>query len=198
MWPTSEQTACTLAGGMPALRQIISNCGNKLVRGRLRLQSRLQTFCWAARLLGIIAKWFHGTSTSWPPGGAQGFPLLLPLPLPFPRAVCLTCMSEIITFELASPSRGLSIRKWPYFCNISVGESVLICGSPHLGRVSDIWGRAPGKEREFSQREVVGQAPWVPSAVWNASLPWTRTRALWSRFHCYSHISNKATKIQKK
>lgn len=31
MWLTSEQAACTLAGGISALRRVTSNCGNKLV-----------------------------------------------------------------------------------------------------------------------------------------------------------------------
>lgn len=117
MWPTSEQTACTLAGGIPALRQITSNCGNKLVRYRLRLHPKLQTFSGAARLQRTIPKWFN--STRPPPTVAFGFPPQLPL-LPVGQFHCCMCHRQPNDWTHKSWLEGIGNSKRQYLCNSTV------------------------------------------------------------------------------
>lgn len=154
MWPTSEQTACTLAGGIPELRQITSNCGNKLVRCRLRLQSRLQTFSWAAWLLRIIPKWFNST------GPASHVHLGLP------SAGCLDSLSvNFMALSVRDPNvwtcksslEGTGHRKWQYLCNLGVRSREernfdLLVSTVRPGK-KYISGRQPWKEWDLSQRE---------------------------------------------
>lgn len=64
MWPTSEQAACTLAGGISAWRQITANCGNKLVRCRPAVTATLaKDLLLGSWLMTTTPKWI---SSTWP------------------------------------------------------------------------------------------------------------------------------------